>query len=306
MALSIVSTLYKSENYLDEFVSRCRPLIGTDGEIVLVDDGSPDQSFVRACELARLDPRIIVIKLSRNFGHHHAILAGLANSRFERVLLVDSDLEEAPELHLQFEKLMDATGADVIFGIHNHSQGSFIRKATSKFFWKAFNWASDSNTPLNICNIRLMKRAYVDVLCSLPERNIFLGGLFYWVGFTQIAVPVQRTIRREQSTYSITSRLKLAVRSIVAFSTAPLKAMFWLGCSISITSILVALHYTITKLMDPDILLGFTTLIISVWFLGGLIIACLGVIGIYVAAMYMETKSRPRFIISEIYRARDL
>jgi putative glycosyltransferase len=304
MSISLVSTLYRSAPFVDEFVTRCLALMGTNDELILVDDGSPDNSLALARACAAVDPRITVVELARNFGHHIAILAGLSHAQGERVFFVDSDLEEAPELLMEFATVMDASGADVVFGIHDHSEGSFLRKASSRAFWRVFNWASDSATPLDICNVRLMNRNYVDALVSLPESNVFLGGMFHWVGFKQIAIPIERNLRRARSTYSITARVALAVRSVISFSTAPLKAMFLLGMVISTFSVLLATYYFVLKVIDPTIQLGFTTLIISIWFLSGVIIACLGVIGIYLAYMYTETKRRPRVVIREIFKAK--
>ena len=271
-------------------------------ELILVDDGSPDESLALAREHAARDARIVVVELARNFGHHHAILAGLDQALGDRVFFVDSDLEEAPELLVDFASIMEAGDVDVVFGVHNHSQGSLLRRTTSRAFWFVFNWASDAKTPLNICNVRLMKRRYVDALLSLQEANVFLGGMFHWVGFKQLAVPIERNLRRAQSTYSIAGRIRLAVRSIAAFSTAPLKGMFLLGTIISALSFLLALYFVVLKILDPKIQLGFTSLIISIWFLSGIIIACLGVLGIYLAYVYTETKRRPRVIVKDVYR----
>jgi putative glycosyltransferase len=304
MPVSIVTTLYKSAPFIDEFVARCLALMGEDDELVLVDDGSPDNSLELARSHAAKDQRIAIVALARNFGHHLAILAGLGEARGDCVFFVDSDLEEEPELLTKFRTLMDASGADVIFGIHDHSQGSPLRRATSRAFWRCFNWASDADTPLDICNVRLMSRRYVDALLSLPETNVFLGGMFHWVGFQQIAVPIERRMQRQTSTYSLSARLALAVRSIVSFSTAPLKAMFLLGVGISTFSVALAAYYAVLRFLDPKIPLGFTTLIISIWFLSGVIVACLGVIGIYLAYIYTEAKRRPRVVVKEVLRSK--
>jgi putative glycosyltransferase len=149
-----------------------------------------------------------------------------------------------------------------------------------------------------------MNRRYVDALLSLPESNVFLGGMFHWVGFKQVAIPIERNVRKSTS-YTFLARVTLALRSIVSFSTAPLKIMFFLGMAISICSFSIAIFFAILKITEPGIQLGFTSLIISIWFLSGLIIACLGVIGIYLAYMYAETKRRPRVVIREIFRSDD-
>jgi putative glycosyltransferase len=278
--------------------------MGPEDELILVDDGSPDNSLALAQARAAIDPRITVVELARNFGHHIAILAGLSQAQGARVFFVDSDLEEAPELLTEFATVMDTNGVDVVFGIHDHSHGSLLRKATSRAFWRFFNWASDNATPLNICNVRLMNRRYVNALASLPESNVFLGGMFHWVGFKQIAIPVERRPRSTDSTYSILARVTLAVRSVISFSTAPLKGMFLLGMIISTFSFLLAVYFVVLKIVNPAIQVGFTALIISIWFLSGIIIACLGVIGIYLAYMYTETKRRPRVVVRDVFKAK--
>src|ERR1700741_1930501 len=187
MAVSIVTTLYKSAPYVDEFVARAKALMGDQDELIMVDDGSPDESLEIARKHVINDDRIVLVALSRNFGHHAAILAGLSQARHERIFLVDSDLEEEPELLREFSSTMDTSGVDVVFGIHDQSQGSISRRLTSKVFWRLFSAMTDTSLPLNICNVRLMNRRYVDALLSLPERNAFLGGMFHWVGFRQIA-----------------------------------------------------------------------------------------------------------------------
>lgn len=302
MAISVVTTLYKSAPYIDEFVSRTKALMSDHDELIMVDDGSPDNSLEIARRHASNDGRIVLVELSRNFGHHPAILAGLSQTRNDRIFLVDSDLEEEPELLREFSSVMDASGVDVVFGIHDHSQASVSRKLTSKFFWRLFSKMTDTSMPLNICNVRLMNRRYVDALLSLPERNVFLGGMFHWVGFKQLAVPIKRNTRTTPSTYSIAARIGLAVRSVVSFSTVPLKVMLWVGALISAFSLLLAIYYAVLKLLNPHIQLGFTTLIISIWLLSGIIIGCLGVIGVYLAYVYTEIKHRPRTVVREITR----
>jgi putative glycosyltransferase len=303
MKLSIVSTLYYSAPFLDEFIERCLASAASyeDTELILVDDGSPDDSLLLAKQHASKDSRIIVIELSRNFGHHKAILAGLAASTGDRVFFVDCDLEEPPESLSDFTNLMEAGHVDVVFGITRSGRQSIARRITSSIFWKVFNWASRTPAPVGICNIRLMTRDYVDALVGMPETNVFLGGLFHWVGFKQIAVPIERKYRQDSS-YSVRARLTLAVRSIVSFSTAPLRGMFWLGLLIATASAIVACGYLAWRFVAVAPEPGFAALIISLWFLGGAIISGLGLLGIYIAYLYDEVKGRPRVVIRKVHR----
>jgi putative glycosyltransferase len=304
-SLSIVSTMYRSAPFLDEFITRsldAAARLDERFELVLVDDGSPDESLAIAKKRAGADPRIRVVELSRNFGHHAAMLAGLAEARGGRVFLVDSDLEEEPELLLEFSEVMRARGADVAFGVHGQSVGSWSRRLSSAAFWRFFNFFSEIKTEPDICNVRLMTRAYVDALLSMPERNVFLGGMFVWPGFSQTSVFVKRQIRRDVSTYTIKRRVLLMVDSVVSFSTRPLQMIFWLGGAIMGLSTLIAAGVVILKLSYGDEMVrGFSATVTSIWFLGGLNILSVGVVGIYVAYIYREVKARPRVIVKQVH-----
>jgi putative glycosyltransferase len=305
MRLSIVSTLYYSEPFIDEFVKRCvasAEEIAIDFEIILVDDGSPDASLARALVLAQKEPRLKIVELSRNFGHHAAILAGLAQAGGELIFLLDSDLEEAPELLRSFIEVMQREKADVVFGVHDRSQGRLFHRWTGSVFWTVFNLLSDVKEETNRCTISVLTRQFAEVMAALPERTVSLNGLFAWPGFRQIPVPVERQIRREKSTYTFVKRVSLFTKSIVDFSAAPLVAIFYLGLCISGIAFATALYFAIIKIIDPEtVLSGFTSIVVSLWLVGGIIIAVLGIVGIYVSRLYVEVKGRPRTIVREIY-----
>jgi putative glycosyltransferase len=305
MRLSIVSTLYYSAPFIDEFVKRClvsAEKVTSDFEIVLIDDGSPDASLSLALVQAQNEPRIKVIELSRNFGHHAAILTGLAHASGELVFLVDSDLEEPPELLGSFLEAMKREDADVIFGVHDRSQGRLFHRWSGSLFWALFGMLSDVKPEANRCAISLMTRQYAHALSGLPERKVSLAGLFAWPGFKQIAVKIERNIRREKSTYTFAKRVSLFAKSIVDFSAAPLVAIFYLGMIIAGFAFATALYFLVLKIVEPDtIISGFTSIIVSIWLVGGIIIAVLGVVGIYVSRLYIEAKGRPRTIVRRIY-----
>jgi putative glycosyltransferase len=299
--LSIVTTLYRSAPFLADFLARATSVaeaVSTSHEIVLVDDGSPDGSLALAIQAMQTDERVRVIELSRNFGHHAAILAGLTHARADRVFFVDSDLEEPPELLLRFALAMDETDAEVVYGFHDQRVGSRMRQLASGFFWRVFNLMSETSTQQNICHVRLMRRAYVDILLAMPERNLFLGGLYPWPGFRQTPLRVERSINREVSTYNLRRRLSLAVRSIIAFSARPLHAVFALGAGIALISLIVALTTLgLRMLWGEAMLVGYASIMISIWFLGGLTIMSLGIIGLYISQIYVESKGRPRWVV---------
>ena len=305
MRLSIVSTLYYSDPFIDEFVQRCfaaAEKITPDFELVLVDDGSPDASLEMALAQAQSEPRLKVIELSRNFGHHAAILCGLANAAGDLIFLVDSDLEEPPELLARFLEIMQREDADVVFGIHDRSQGRFFYRWTGSIFWRVFNMVSDVDAEANRCAVSLMTQQYARVLSELPERRVSLAGLFAWPGFKQVPVQIERTIRREKSTYSFRKRISLFARSIVDFSAVPLVAIFYLGMIISGFAFATALYFLIAKIIHPEAIeAGFTAIIVSIWLVGGIIISVLGVVGIYISRLYIEAKGRPRAIVRRIH-----
>jgi putative glycosyltransferase len=305
MRISIVSTLYCSAEFIDELVMRCvasAERITSDFELLLVDDGSPDSSLAKALALAKIEPRIKVVELSRNFGHHAAILAGLARAEAEFIFLLDSDLEEPPELLGRFLEVMQREDADVVFGVHDRSKAKWFNRWSGDLFWSVFKMLSDIKPEANRCAISLMTRQYAQELSGLPERNVSLTGLFAWPGFKQIPVHIERTVRRKESTYTMRKRVSLFARSIVDFSAAPLVAIFYLGMIIAGFAFATALYFLIAKIAEPEtVFSGFTAIIVSIWLVGGIIIAVLGVVGIYISRLYLEAKGRPRTIVRRVH-----
>lgn len=303
--ISCVSTLYRSERFVEEFVRRMASALESaadDYELILVDDGTPDRSRELAVELIRSFPKLRVIELSRNFGHHAAILAGLETTKGDLVFFVDSDLEEPPELLRSFLGTLRETGADVVYGIYGREDAPFLRRVTSKAFWYLLSKLTDIEMPRDIANVRIMRREYVDALLTIPDRNIFLGGMFAWPGFRQHPLRIERFARTGASTYSWRKRMGLAGRAAVAFSDRPLFLVFGLGLSLSSVAFAVGFYFLVKKLLNPDLVLsGFTSVIISIWLLGGLILGGIGVLGFYIAHIYNQTRSRPRFIVRQVY-----
>lgn len=303
MFISLVSTLYRSEAFVEEFARRAATALGAvtnEYEIVLVDDGSPD----RSCEIARRlvgeIKQLRVIELSRNFGHHPAILAGLGAARGELIFLVDSDLEEPPEL---LGQLLGALGDnDVIYGRQRNREGhSALRRLTSAAFWQLISRVSKVPIPPFMLNVRLMRRRYVDALLAMPDRNIFLGGMFAWPGFRQTAIDIERQPRTDTS-YSWRARFRLAAQAAIAFSDGPLYLVFGIGLLVTLISFLIGVVVLVNKLVNPDVVVdGFTSIILSIWFLGGVLLFCVGVLGFYIAHIYNQTRARPRYFIRAEY-----
>ena len=303
MDLSIVTTLYCSAPHLDEFYVRvCAAAEGvaTNFEIVLVNDGSPDDSLQKAISLCRNDKRIKVIDLSRNFGHHKAIMTGLAHACGDLVFLVDSDLEEEPELLEAFYLRLKETNADVVFGVQQKRKGGLLERAGGAIFYEIFNVLSTHSIPRNAITARLMSRKYVRALVEYREREMMIAGLWTLTGFNQVPLPV-RKFQRSGSTYTFRRKVGQLVNAITSFSSKPLEMIFYLGCAILFLSTIAALAIIIGRLVFGTLLLGWPSLIVSIWLLGGLTIFCLGVIGIYLSKIFIEVKQRPYTIVKDVY-----
>lgn len=308
MKLSIVATLYRCAPYINEFHLRAtqvaRQFAGNDYEIILVNDGSPLNDLDLAIKLVETDRHLVVVDLSRNFGHHKAIMTGLAQSRGEFVFLVDSDLEEEPEWLIPFaQALMETPGVDVVFGVQESRKGGWFERWSGGIFWNLINVLSGLSLPPNIVTARLMTRRYVNALLLHVEREVFLAGLWFITGFGQKSIVVRKSATSE-STYTLRRKLSLFVNSLTSFSNMPLVGIFYLG----LVTLLLALLYTgwLTIrwffLQAPPA--GWTSVMASIWLIGGMIISSMGIIGIYLSKVFSETKQRPLTIIREIHGRR--
>lgn len=304
MKLSIVATLYQSALYINEFYARAsaaaKELVGEEFEIVLVNDGSPDNSLDLAIKLTERDSRVVVVDLSRNFGHHKAMLAGLTHAKGEKVFLIDSDLEEAPEWLLDFASIMDVESVDVVYGVQETRKGEWFERLSGEIFYTLFNYLANIDHPRNIVTARLMSRRYVDALLQFRERELVISCLWVIAGFKQLAYAVKK-LGNAPTAYSITKRFKLAVNSIVSFSDVPLRMIFYSGLAIFAVALLYVGNLVFHRLVLSAIPDGWTSVVASIWLLGGMIIMFLGLIGIYLSKIFSETKQRPSFIVREIY-----
>ena len=303
MKLSIVTTLYNSAPYLVEFYDRVCATTGQisdDAEVILVNDGSPDKSLDVALELHQKDPRVRVIDLSRNFGHHKAIMTGLAHARGDLVFLLDSDLEEEPELLPVFHEALSTNKADVVFGVQQKRKGDLFERLAGTLYFRVFNLLSVQRIPANHITARLMTRRYVAALMQHQEREFVLSGLWVLTGFKQVPIAVTKH-HTSPSTYKLRQKFSHLVNAITSFSNKPLILIFYLGSFIMILASLAALDMIIRRLFFGVMLEGWASLIVSIWLLGGITIFCLGVIGIYLAKIFSETKQRPYTIIRDVY-----
>jgi len=301
--LSIVTTLYKSSPYVREFhrrVSEAAVALTSDYEMIFVNDGSPDDALEIALSLYRADPRVRVIDLSRNFGHHKAIMTGLARARGELVFLIDSDLEEEPAWLGQFHDVLKRTQSDVVYGVQVRRKGGLVERASGALYYMSFNLLLEMPIPRNVVTARLMTRRYVASLVQHRDREINLAALWMSTGFVQVPVAVAK-LSRGGTTYTMRRRLSVVINAITSFSNRPLIYIFYLGGTIILTSFVYGTYLVWTTLHGGVGIPGWASLIVSIWFLGGVTIFCVGVIGIYLAKVFMETKQRPYTVVRATY-----
>ena len=305
MKLSIVATLYQSAAYISEFHERAsasaKRMVGVDYEIVLVNDGSPDNSLNLAIRLTEQDSHVVVVDLSRNFGHHKAMMTGLAHAKGELIFLIDSDLEEEPEWLEAFADKMNTDHSDVVYGVQDVRKGRLFEQITGWFFYRIFRLVTGIAQPDNIVTARLMTWRYVQALVAHQERELNIGGLWVATGFRQ----TQQTVRKHASsptTYTLARKFSHLVNAVTSFSSLPLVFTFYAGLLISLSAafFIVYLGFRFFFISSPPD--GYTSMIASIWLFSGLIIFFVGIQGIYISKVFSEVKQRPYTIIRHVYR----
>lgn len=295
--LSIVTSVYKTAQFLDEFERRAsaaaRDCGLDDYEILFIIDGSPDDAAGRLRGIKARNPRVRVVELSRNFGHHPALWCGLERAQGDLVFLTDSDLETAPEV---LGELLAAMGEnDAVFACRAEQQ-----RWSSRLFWRIFRALAEVPVAANMLTERLMRRHYVDALLRMNDRTLFLGGVMAWIGFRQMAVPVQRTRRSGPPSYRWWQRFALAFDALTSFSVAPLKILFAAGTALAAVSLIAGLALVVVKLANPAyIVQGFTALAVLLLFSVGSILGAIGLVGLYLGKAFLQTKARPVYIVRE-------
>jgi putative glycosyltransferase len=303
--LSVVTSLYKSAEFIREFhrrASEAAAKLTPDWEIIIVNDGSPDDSLPIAIELHRRDPRVRVIDLSRNFGHHKALMTGLANSRGELMFLIDSDLEEDPAWLPLFYETMQSSGADAVYGVQRSRKGGWFERMSGALFYRVFNKLLTHPFPPNIITARLMTRRYVNALVQHRDQEVSMAGLCTITGFEQRSLAVKKGTRGDTS-YGLRRRISAFVIAITSFSNRPLLYIFQVGVGVILLSIVAGIVLMYQSMTGRIGVPGWASIMVSIWFLGGVMIFCVGVLGIYLAKVFTETKDRPYTIIRRIYEA---
>lgn len=306
--ISVVTTMYHSAPYLREFYDRMIKIVADitdDYEIIFVNDGSPDDSLEIALQLRTVDRRVSVVDLSRNFGHHRAVMVGLSFTKGNLVFLIDCDLEEAPEnLYSFYKEMLQDSDYDVVYGIREKRMGGISRRFFAWCFYKMFNFLSAKKFDSSMAFSRLMSKRYVRSLLTFRERNLFLLGIWTITGYNQKPLKIG-TAYKGKSTYTFSKKVKLAVTALTSFSSKPLILIFYFGVFVSFFAMLGVLCAVADKVIYGTALLGWTSLIVSVWLVGGIIMSIMGIIGVYIARMFDEIKRRPLAIIKDVYSGRE-
>ncbi len=304
-ALSIVIPCYNEEACLPELHRRvsaaARAAVGEDHEIVLVNDGSRDASWAAMQTLAAADPRVVAINLSRNHGHQLALTAGLDLSAGARILIIDADLQDPPELLAGMMDEMDRQAADVVYAVRRQRAGeTAFKKGTAKLFYRLLSRLTDVDIPLDTGDFRLMSRRALDALLSLPEQARFIRGMVAWVGFRQVPFAYDRAERFSGATkYPLAKMIAFALDAVTGFSTAPLRLASHVGLWLVLASLLLLVYIAI-GFFTGSAVQGWTSTMLVVVVLGAVQMFVLGMIGEYLGRLYIESKRRPLYIVADI------
>jgi dolichol-phosphate mannosyltransferase len=298
--ISVVVPVYKAENCLDELYSRLKASlepISRDFEIVLVEDCGGDSSWQVIERLARADPRVRGIQFSRNFGQHYGITAGLDHSRGDWVVVMDCDLQDRPEeIPRLYAKAQD--GFDIVLARRGSRKDPLLKRITSSLFYRLFSYLADIEYDGETGNFRIMSRKVVLNFLHMRERLRFFGGLVQWMGFPTASIDVEHAERFEgKSTYTFSKLWKLATETIIAYSDKPLRLSVKIGFLMAFFAFCYGVFILGKSLIYGSVIPGWNSLIVSLYFLGGIIIAILGILGIYLGKTFDETKKRPLYIV---------
>jgi polyisoprenyl-phosphate glycosyltransferase len=305
--ISIVIPVYNEVENIAVLYNRLVSVLeeaAVDFEIVFVDDGSKDESVKCLNELGASDKRVIIVELARNFGHQVAITAGLDFARGRAVIVMDADLQDPPEVLPKFiEKWRE--GHDVVYAIREHRKEGWLKRTSYKVFYRLMRRVSNIEIPLDAGDFCVMDRRVVDLLKTMPERSRFVRGIRSWVGFSQVGLPFERHARHAgRSKYTVGRLMLLALDGLISFSYVPLRVITALGLSVSVISLLLAIFFFVKKLLYGLSPPGYASIIVSIFFLAGIQLITLGVIGEYVGRIFEEAKRRPMYVLRRVSKAR--
>jgi glycosyltransferase involved in cell wall biosynthesis len=300
--ISIISPIYGCSKYLEDLYDKLKSslsVITEDYEIIFINDASPGDDWEKIKELAIRDRRIIGINLSRNFGQHYAISAGFEYSKGEWIVVMDGDLQDRPEEIIKFYNKAKE-GYDIILGSRYNRNDNILKKCSSKIFYMCLSYLTETEQDSSIGNYGMYNRNVIKSIMKMGDKIRYFPTMVQWVGFKKTIVQIEHSPRiNGKSSYTFLKLLRLALNIMLAFSEKPLRLTVKFGLFISLISFLFGL-FTLYKYCVGDIkIIGWTSLVISIWFLSGLIIFLIGIVGIYVGKAFEQAKKRPLYIIKE-------
>lgn len=309
LEFSIVIPIYNEEENISELYKRLTGVMEElcynskypidSYEVIMVDDGSKDRSWQSIKELNKEDKRVKGVSFSRNFGHHIAITAGLDYARGKAVILMDGDLQDPPEeIPKLFEKFKE--GFEIVYGIRQHRRDSLFKKVTSYVFWWILRRFSGVDIPQGQTMLRILSRRLVNILKEMREQARFIHGLMAWTGFKVTTLEIEHSPRtRGKSKYNIPKMFRLAFHAVTSFSTVPLKIAIYMGFVSAFISFIIGIFFIYQKIFFGIPVLGYASIIISIFFVGGIQLLVLGLFGEYLGRTYQEVQRRPLYILKE-------
>jgi len=306
--LSFVIPAYNEEDNIAETIQRVQTeatRLRIPHEILVVDDGSKDDTLARAKSMCASAP-VRTLRLSRNFGKEQAIMAGLTHAQGAAVIILDADLQE-PLSHLETMISHHKDGYEMVYATRAHRDDEPLSKRVfTGMFYRLMSFGSDIHIPRDARDFRLMDRCVVDALCALPERDRFMKGLYGWVGFKSIAVPIELEKRQYgRSKFGLAGLFKLAVTGLTSFTSWPLRVWTVLGTSVALMSIFYGIWIAVRTMLFGVDVPGWSTLVVATSLLGGVQLISIGVLGEYLSRVFTEVKGRPGFIVAENYAANE-
>lgn len=301
-AVSVVSPVYGCQHCLEDLVDRIAMTLKPRKEafeVILVDDASPDDSWVRIVELAQRRPWLQGIRLARNFGQHYAISAGLEHARGDVVVVMDCDLQDVPE---EIPRLIDAlgNGVEAVFAQRSERQDNWLKRFGSWAFFRLLSWLTGVQQDHATANFGAYSRKVINAVNAMPERERCFPLMVKWTGFHSVSMPSRHASRAHGgSTYSFNRLFHLAIGIVLSYSDKPLRLVVRIGLIFSGIAFAMAVFSVIRYLRGETQVAGFTSVIASIWLLGGITIFCMGILGLYLGRLFVDAKGRPYYVIAE-------
>ncbi|MEI6221805.1 MAG: glycosyltransferase family 2 protein [bacterium] len=302
--ISIVVAVYNEEENIQELYNRLKKTLLNDfsnfsHEIIIIDDGSTDSTFIKLAKIKSQDPTVTGIQLSRNFGHHIALTAGLENATGTTIVMMDGDLQDQPEEIIKLYNKQQE-GYDLVIGTRKERKDNIIKKYTSIFGWWFLNKLSGLNMQPNQAMLRIFNMKVLKSLQAFKELNRNYPGIFAWIGYKQTTLPIEHAKRFKGKTkYSFKKMISLTLNATLGFSNKPLYYICYCGLTISSLSIVYGIYVLLIKVVCNQGIIGWSSMMVLLSFIGGIILFSLGVIGLYIGRLYQETLNRPLYIINE-------